>query len=36
MSVINAVRNKLIHRIYAVVKKGEKYDKFYSLLLFKP
>ena len=30
MSVINAVRNKLIHRIYAVVKKGEKYDKFYS------
>lgn len=30
MSVINAVRNKLIHRIYAVVKRGEKYDKFYS------
>jgi transposase len=30
MSVINAIRNKLIHRIYAVVKRGEKYDKFYS------
>lgn len=29
MSVINAVRNKLIHRVYAVVKRGEKYDKFY-------
>lgn len=33
MSVINAVRNKLIHRVYAVVKRGEKYDKFYSLSL---
>ena len=31
MSVINAVRNKLIHRVYAVVRRGEKYDKFYSL-----
>lgn len=30
MSVINAVRNKLIHRVYAVVKRGEKYDKFYT------
>lgn len=30
MLVLNAVRNKLIHRIYAVVRRGEKYDKFYS------
>lgn len=30
MLVLNAVRNKLIHRIYAVVGRGEKYDKFYS------
>lgn len=29
MLVLNAVRNKLIHRIYAVVQRGEKYDKFY-------
>lgn len=29
MLVLNAVRNKLIHRIYAVVKRGEKYDKIY-------
>lgn len=29
MLVLNAVRNKLIHRIYAVVKRGEKYDKTY-------
>ena len=29
MSVINAVRNKLIHRMYAVVRRGEKYDKNY-------
>ena len=27
MLVLNAVRNKLIHRIYAVIKRGEKYDK---------
>ena len=33
MLVINAVRNKLIHRVYAVVKRGEKYDKFYPLSL---
>lgn len=33
MSVINAVRNKLIHRLYAVVKRGEKYDKFYIPML---
>ena len=30
MLVLNAVRNKLIHRIYAVVRRDEKYDKFYS------
>jgi transposase len=35
MSVINAVRNnrtaeRLIHRVYAVVKRGKKYDKFYA------
>lgn len=29
MLVLNAVRNKLIHRIYAVVGRGEKYDKTY-------
>lgn len=33
MLVLNAVRNKLIHRIYAVVKRGEKYDKIYLSLL---
>lgn len=31
MLILNAVRNKLIHRMYAVVKRGEKYDKFYPL-----
>ena len=29
MLVLNAVRNKLIHRVYAVVRRGEKYDKNY-------
>lgn len=29
MLVLNAVRNKIIHRIYAVVRRGEKYDKNY-------
>jgi transposase len=29
MLVLNAVRNKLIHRIYAVVARGEKYEKNY-------
>ena len=29
MLVLNAVRNKLIHRVCAVVRRGEKYDKFY-------
>lgn len=30
MLILNAVRNKLIHRIYAVVRRGEKYDKNYT------
>lgn len=30
MLVLNAVRNKLIHRVCAVVRRGEKYDKNYS------
>jgi len=30
MLVLNAVRNKLIHRIYAVVQRGKKYDKNYT------
>lgn len=30
MLVINALRNKLIHRVYAVVKRGKKYDKNYT------
>lgn len=30
MLVINALRNKLIHRVYAVVKRGKKYDKKYT------
>jgi transposase len=33
MLVLNAVRNKLIHRLYAVVKRGEKYDKNYAIAL---
>jgi transposase len=33
ISVINAMRNKLIHRMYAVVKKGKKYDKNYTPIL---
>ncbi|MBN8820556.1 MULTISPECIES: IS110 family transposase [unclassified Spirosoma] len=31
MSILNAVRNKLIHRICAVVKRKQKYDIFYPL-----
>jgi transposase len=31
MLVLNAVRNKLIHRVCAVVRRGEKYDKNYVL-----
>ena len=30
MLVLNAVRNKLIHRVYAVVARGQKYDKNYA------
>ena len=33
MLVLNAVRNKLIHRVCAVVRRGEKYDKNYTLIL---
>lgn len=33
MLVLNAVRNKLIHRVCAVVRRGEKYDKSYTLAL---
>jgi len=33
MLVLNAVRNKLIHRVYAVVSRGEKYNKNYVSLL---
>jgi len=29
MLVLNAVRNKIIHRIYAAVERGEKYEKNY-------
>jgi transposase len=30
MAVINAVRNKIIHRIFAVVREGRKYEKSYT------
>lgn len=33
MLVLNAVRNKLIHRVCAVVRRGEKYDKNYAPVL---
>ena len=33
MLVLNAVRNKLIHRMYAVVQRGEKYDKNYISII---
>lgn len=33
MLVLNAVRNKLIHRIFAVVKRREKYNKNYTPIL---
>jgi transposase len=33
MSVLNAVRNKLIHRVCSVVHRQQKYDKNYTLLL---
>ena len=33
MSIINAVRNKLIHRIFACVKQNREYQKNYSYSL---
>jgi len=33
MLVLNAVRNKIIHRIFAVIRRGEKYDKNYAPML---
>jgi transposase len=33
MLVLNAVRNKIIHRIFAVIRRGEKYDKNYTPML---
>lgn len=36
MSVINAIRNKLIHRVYAVVSKKVKYQKKYNINLQNP
>ena len=33
MSVLNAVRNKLIHRVCSVVHRQQKYDKNYTLVL---
>jgi hypothetical protein len=33
MLVLNAVRNKLIHRVCAVVRRGQNYDKIYAPLL---
>jgi len=33
MLVLNAVRNKLIHRVCSVVHRGQKYDKNYTLVL---
>jgi hypothetical protein len=30
MLVLNAVRNKLIHRIFACVKQNRKYEKIYA------
>ncbi|WP_186741819.1 transposase [Spirosoma utsteinense] len=33
MLVLNAVRNKLIHRVCSVVRRGEKYDKNYTIAL---
>jgi hypothetical protein len=33
MLVLNAVRNKLIHRVCSVVHRGQKYDKNYTPVL---
>ena len=30
MSILNAIRSKLIHRIFALIKRNEKYDKNYT------
>ena len=30
MVVLNALKNKIIHRVFAVVKRGSKYDKNFS------
>ena len=30
MSVINAIRSKLIHRVFAVIKEDRKYEKIYT------
>ncbi len=33
MSVLNAVRNKLIHRVFACVRENRKYEKSYINVL---
>ncbi len=33
MSVLNAIRNKLVHRMFAVVQKNRKYEKIYPVPL---
>jgi transposase len=33
MVILNAIRNKLIQRVFAVVKRGTKYQKFYPTVL---
>jgi len=36
MSIINAVRNKIIQRIFACVRENRKYEKIYTLVLLNP
>lgn len=36
MSVINAVRNKIVHRIFAVVRENRKYEKNHQICLVEP
>ncbi|WPO36742.1 transposase [Flammeovirgaceae bacterium SG7u.111] len=36
MSVINAIRSKLVHRIFAVINQNRKYEKIYTHPLAKP
>ena len=36
MSVINAIRNKLVHRIFAVIREERRYEKNYEFCLVKP